>query len=75
MPAMPGACATIAARPPWVGMPSQDCLYIRLGDYLEARRHAPDDDRAEEAPADGQASHPAGSGQPEQEIDSGDQDR
>jgi hypothetical protein len=27
-------------------MPSQDCLYIRLSGYLEARRHAPDRDQA-----------------------------
>ena len=80
MPAMPGRRATIPARPRRAGhigsiMPSQDCLHIRLSDYLEARRHPLARDRASEAPADGQVPHPAGSGRAEQEGGVGDQDR
>ena len=45
-------------------MPSQDCLYIRLGGYLEARRHAPDRDRARTAIAERQPLVPEERGEP-----------
>ena len=57
MPAMRRKEATIPARLHWAGyiwrvMPNQDCLYIRLSDYFEARRHTPDRDLASKVLAD-----------------------
>ena len=54
-------------------MPSQDCLYIRLSGYLEARRHAPDGDQASTVIVDRQApcSREAG---PEQQDGSDDRE-
>ena len=45
-------------------MPSQDCLYIRLSGYLEARRHAPDRDQAPTAIVDRQPLVPEERGEP-----------
>ncbi len=75
MAAMPGKRATIAARLHWGAMPSQDCLYVRLSGYLEARRHAPDRDQAPDLIADGQDPHSGGTGGPEQQGGLGDRER
>ena len=56
-------------------MPSQDCLFIRLSDYFEARRHRPDRDGVSEALADGQAPQSAEARRPEREGSVGDQGR
>ncbi len=56
-------------------MPSQDCLYIRLSGYLEARRHAPDRDQAPDVIADGQAPHSGEVKRSEQESGLGDRER
>jgi hypothetical protein len=55
MLAMLGTRATIPARLHWASMPTQDCLFIRLSGYLEARRLAPAADQAPDVIAGGQA--------------------
>ncbi len=81
MPAMPVMRANISA---WVrpaahigwAMPSQDCLYIRLSDYFEARRYTPDRDHASKVLADEEkAAQSAGACRPEQEGGADDQGR
>jgi hypothetical protein len=54
-------------------MPSQDCLYIRLSDYFEARRHRPDRDEVSKALAGGQAPQSADTRRPGQEGSVSDQ--
>ena len=80
MPAMPVTRATISARVRSAGhigwaMPSQDCLYIRLSDYFEARRHAPDRDHASKVLAVEKVAQSAGARRPEQEGGADDQGR
>ena len=75
MLAMSARRATALARPSCMGMLRQDCLHIRLSDYLEARRHAPGDDRVREVQVDRQVPHPAGSGRCKPEDGAGAQDR
>ena len=80
MPAMPVMRANISARVRpaahigWA-MPSQDCLYIRLSDYFEARRHGPDSDEVSKALADGQAPQSAEARRPGQDDGVSDQGR
>ena len=45
-------------------MPSQDCLYIRLSGYLEARRHTQDRDQAPTVIVDRQPLAPEEQGEP-----------
>jgi len=80
MPAMRRKRAAIPAPLSWTShiewiMPSQDCLYIRLSDYFEARRHRPDRDEVSEALADRQAPQPAEARRPGQEGSASDQGR
>ena len=80
MPAMPVMRANISARVRSAGhigwaMPSQDCLYIRLSDYFEARRHTPDRDHASKVLADEKVAQSAGACRPEQEGGADDQGR
>jgi len=63
-----------AAHIGWA-MPSQDCLYIRLSDYFEARRHAPDRDHASKVLAVEKVAQSAGARRPEQEGGADDQGR
>ena len=74
MPAMLVKQATLTARLHWRAMPNQDCLYIRLSDYFQARRHAPDRDQAPKVIADRQAPHSGRAGPHEQEGGLGDQE-
>jgi hypothetical protein len=66
MSAMLGTRGTNTARLHWLShaMPSQDCLYIRLSGYLEARCHAPDGDQAPTAIVDRQSLVPEERGEP-----------
>ena len=80
MPAMRRKRAAIPARLHRAGhiewaMPSQDCLFIRLSDYFEARRHRPDRDEASKALADEQAPQSAEARRPGQEGSVSDQGR
>ena len=79
MPAMRRKGAAIPARPHRAAhieraMPSQDCLYIRLSDYFEDRRHRPDRDEVPKALADGQAPQSLEARRPEQDGSVGDQE-
>ena len=80
MPAMRGKRAAIPARLHRAGhieraMTSQDCLYIRLSDYFEARRHRPDRDEASETLVESQAPQSAEARRPGQEGGVSDQGR
>ncbi len=72
MPAMRRKRAAIPARLHRAGhieraMQNQDCLFIRLSEYFEARRHRPDGDEVAKALPDGQAPQSAEARRPGQE--------
>ncbi len=78
MPAMRRKGAAIPALPHRAGhigraMPSPDCLYIRLSDYFEDRRHRPDRDEVPKTLADGHAPESAEAHRPGQEGSVSDQ--